>query len=198
MDVEQSQVNLMVVRASGQLGVDYYLGGSLASSIHGTYHATADADFMAALPPEHAQPFVHLVQSAFYADLGAITYATKARRSFNIIHLDTMLKVDVFVAQSDPFAKVRLLRRVIQTTGPDSSPSFYVSSPEDTVLAKLQGYRDGGGVSDRQRNDVLGVLKVQAPTIDRTYMKHWAGEPGITELLPRAFDDAGLPWNQQT
>ena len=61
------------------------------------------------------------------------------------------------------------------------------------MLAKLQWYREGGGVSDRQWTDVLGVLKVQGATLDRAYLEEWARELGLTSLLRRALDDAGLP-----
>jgi hypothetical protein len=67
------------------------------------------------------------------------------------------------------------------------------SSPEDTILAKLQWYRDGGGVSDRQWNDVLGVLKVQGPALDRAYLREWASQLDLTDLLQQAMDAAGLP-----
>jgi hypothetical protein len=68
-----------------------------------------------------------------------------------------------------------------------------IASAEDTVLAKLQWYRDTGGVSDRQWNDVLGVLKVQAAALDRAYLDEWARELSLTDLLRRALDEAGLP-----
>ncbi len=192
MEAEQTQVNMLVVRAFEALGVPYFLGGSMASSVHGIYRATADADFVAALRPHDAEPLVRLLQPAFYADLEAIRTATVSHRSFNVIHLDTMLKVDVFVASSTPFHLMQMRRRVLQAATPDGGTTFYVASPEDTVLAKLQWYRDGGGVSDRQWNDVLGVLKVQGAALDRGYLEQWARELGLTELLRRALDDAGL------
>jgi len=192
MDAEQTQVNLLVVRAFEALRVSYFLGGSMASSVHGIYRATADADFVAALRPHHAEPLVRLLQPAFYADLEAIRAATTSLRSFNVIHLDSMLKVDVFVASTAPFHLMQMRRRVLQAAGPDSQTTFYVASAEDTVLAKLQWYRGGGGVSDRQWNDVLGVLKVQGATLDRAYLAEWARELGLTDLLRRAREDAGL------
>ena len=164
----------------------------MASSVHGIYRATADADFVAALRPDHAEPLVRLLQPAFYADLEAIRAATTSLRSFNVIHLDSMLKVDVFVASTAPFHLMQMRRRVLQAAGPDSQTTLYVASAEDTVLAKLQWYRDGGGVSDRQWNDVLGVLKVQGATLDRAYLEEWARELGLTDLLRRALQDAGL------
>lgn len=193
MDAEQTQVNLLVVRAFDALRIAYFLCGSMASSVHGIYRATADADFVAAVRPDHAESLARLLQPAFYADAGAMRTAAASGRSFNVIHLDTMLKVDVFVARSDPFHLMQMRRRVLQATGPDGQTTFYVASPEDTILAKLQWYRDCGGMSDRQWNDVLGVLKVQGSTLDRAYLNEWARELAITDLLGRAVDEAGLP-----
>ena len=193
MDAEQTQVNLLVVRAFEALRVPYFLGGSMASSVHGIYRATADADFVAALRPHHAEPLARLLQPTFYADLEAIRAATASHRSFNVIHLDSMLKVDVFVASTAPFHLMQMRRRVLQAATSDGQTTFYVASAEDTVLAKLQWYRDGGGVSDRQWNDVLGVLKVQGATLDRAYLEQWARELGLADLLRRALEDAGLP-----
>ena len=193
MDAEQTQVNLLVVRTFEALRVEYFLGGSMASSVHGIYRATADADFVAALLPHHAEPLARLLQPAFYADLEAIRPAIISIRSFNVIHLDSMLKVDVFVASTAPFHLIQMRRRVLQAASPDGKTTFYVCSAEDTVLAKLQWYRDGGSVSDSQWNDVLGVLKVQGDALDRAYLDEWARELGLTELMRRALDDAGLP-----
>ncbi len=193
MEAEQTQVNLLVVRAFEALRVPYFLAGSMASSVHGIYRATADADFVAALRPHHAEPLVRLLQPTFYAELEAIRAAIASLRSFNVIHLESMLKVDVFVASTAPFHLMQMRRRVLQAAGPDSQTTFYVASAEDTVLAKLQWYRQGGGVSDRQWNDVLGVLKVQGATLDRVYLAEWARELGLTDLLRRALEDAGLP-----
>jgi hypothetical protein len=193
MEPEQTQVSLLVAGAFTALRIPYFLGGSMASSVHGIYRATADADFVAAVGPHQAEPLVRLLQPAFYADVEAIRTAATSSRSFNVIHLDTMFKVDVFVVSTDPFQRMQMRRRVLQPTVPDGQTSIYVASPEDTVLAKLQWYRQGGNVSDRQWNDVLGVLKVQGPALDRAYLKEWARELGLTELLHRAVDDAGLP-----
>jgi hypothetical protein len=72
-----------------------------------------------------------------------------------------------------------------------SSASFFCSA-EDIVLQKLRWFRKGGGISDRQWNDLLSVLKVQANTIDYDYLRHWAVELGVADLLLKAFDDAGV------
>ena len=66
-------------------------------------------------------------------------------------------------------------------------------SAEDIVLQKLRWFRKGGGISDSQWNDLLSVLKVHAHTLDYDYLRHWAAELGVDDLLIRAFDDAGVP-----
>lgn len=192
MDTEQTQVNLRVVQAFDALRIPYFLGGSMASSVHGFYRATADADFVAAVRPHHAEALATLLRPAFYADIEAIRSAAAAGRSFNVIHLETLFKVDVFVAGMQPFHLMQFKRRVLQATGPDGKTTFYMASAEDTVLAKLQWYRDGGSVSDRQWNDVLGVLKVQGAALDRAYLREWAQELRLTDLLLRALAEAGL------
>ena len=182
-----------LVAAFDVAGVRYFLGGSVASALYGEARSTRDIDFVAAMLPQHVEAFLAALGSEFYADAEAIGTAVAARRSFNVVHLDTMIKADIFVFKPDAFGRSQFARRTARQLNPADPTSVYVASPEDTVLAKLQWYRDGGGVSDRQWNDVLGVLKVQGAALDRTYLQTWARELGLTELLRRAWDDAGLP-----
>jgi len=69
---------------------------------------------------------------------------------------------------------------------------LYICAPEDIVLHKLVWYQAGGGVSDRQWYDLQGVLRLQAPWLDRAYLQRWAVELGVAVLLRRAMEEAGL------
>jgi hypothetical protein len=175
------------------MGVRYFLGGSVASALYGEARSTRDIDFVAAMVLPHVTPFVAALGKEFYANEQAIAEAVVACRSFNVIHLDTMVKADVFVFKADAFGRSQFSRRTGKQLSADDPKMIQVASPEDTVLSKLQWYRDGGGVSDRQWNDVLGVLKVQAAALDRAYLRDWAWELGLAELLRRAIEEAGLP-----
>lgn len=186
------QVTRMVTAAFDAAGIRYFLGGSVASALYGEPRSTRDIDLVAAILPRHIEPFIAALGSGFYAEPETIRDAVAAARSFNLIHLDTMVKVDVFTFKADAFGRSQLSRRVARQLSPDDSAAIYIASAEDTVLAKLKWYREGGEVSDRQWNDVLGVLKVQGPTLDRAYLQDWARELGLTDLLRRALDDAGL------
>src|SRR5207244_13377178 len=117
--------------------------------------------------------------------------AIRRRSSVHAIHLDTMLKVDVFIPKTRAFDQEEL-RRTRREVLAEGTRSFYMASPEGTILNKLEWYRMGGEVSDRQWNDILGVLKIQGTNLDMDYLKKWSANLNVTDLLERALVDAGL------
>jgi hypothetical protein len=185
---EEMTALMAVVQALDALGVPYALGGSLASAVHGVVRATLDADLIADLRPNHADPLARALAGAFYADEVAIDEAIRARGSFNIIHLDTLFKIDVFVAGPRPFDRAQLARSRLHLLSEEPECTVRVLSAEDTLLAKLEWYRRGGQVSDRQWRDVLGVLKVQGERLDDEYLRRMAIELDVAGLLARALE----------
>lgn len=184
-----------VVEALEQLEVPYHIGGSVASSLNGIPRLTIDIDLVTNLKLEHVQPLVRLLEAEYYIDEDAVRDAVKRRSSFNVIHLESILKIDVFVAKSRVFDQEEF-RRVRLKTLEGSGRPFYVASPEGTILNKLEWYRMGGEVSDRQWNDILGVLKVQGTNLDMAYLQRWAAALKVSDLLERALVDAGLDESQ--
>ena len=181
-----------VARALKFLGVRYYVGGSLASSVRGLPRSSIDVDGAAELLPPHVGPLVAALGGEFYVSEPRVKEAVEARRSFNVIHLATMMKVDVFVARRRPFDRAlfdRLTPEFLDVAG--TSIPHPVPRAEDVVLLKLEWFRAGGESSERQWNDVLGVLKVAGPELDREHLAHWAGELGVRDLLDRAVAEAG-------
>ena len=183
-----------VVRAFQELGISYHIGGSVASSAYGIARATLDVDLVADLPEHRIGPLVEHLQGAYYIDEDRVRDAVKRRSSFNIIHLTSMIKVDVFVLRDRPHDRVAFSRARVQCLDEASPEQEYrIASPEDVIIAKLDWFRQGGGVSERQWNDLLGVLKVQRGTLDMPYLQQWAGQLGLSELLRQAMQDAGYP-----
>jgi hypothetical protein len=171
-----------------RLGVRYYVGGSLASSARGFPRASIDVDMAAELRPEHVSRLVAALRGQYYVDEDRVRDAVAARRSFNAIHLATMMKVDVFVSRGRPFdrsAFERLTPEVLDAANP--SRAYPIPGAEDVILLKLEWFRAGGEVSDRQWGDVVGVIRVAATALDRNYLTGWASELGVSDLLDRAF-----------
>jgi hypothetical protein len=190
MQNEPMEVTLRVTDLFEKLSVPYLIGGSLASTLYGMVRTTQDSDIVAEMRLEHVLPFVSALQDEFYIDDEMIAEAIRRKSSFNIIHRATMFKVDVFIPRPRPFLQSQLARARRQTFTFDTEVSAKFASPEDTVLAKLEWYRLGGEVSDRQWRDVLGVLKTRAGELDLDYLRKWAGELNVGDLLERALKEA--------
>jgi hypothetical protein len=180
------------------LGIAYFIVGSLASSAHGIPRSTQDIDVVADLrqcdPVRLAKAFVPL----FYLDQDRIADAIAKGGSFNIIHLETMFKVDVFVLRNEqPFLE-EMSRRVSIPFRDDPGSTLWVASAEDTVVQKLRWYRLGGGVSDRQWQDAIGVLRVSSrrSPLDRNYLQRQSAALGVGDLLEAALAQAGLGGNE--
>jgi hypothetical protein len=186
-------VVLLVTGSLERLGARYLLVGSFASANYGVYRTTADADILADLRLEHAEPLAQALLASFYVDVESIREAVQRRRSLNVIHLELGFKVDIFMPKARPFDRKQLERRVLQMIGARGEHSAYFASAEDTTLAKLEWHRQGGEVSERQWLDVLGILKVQGEALDLAYMHEWAQNLAVSDLLIRALEQAGFP-----
>ena len=187
MALDQVDVMLLVAEVLETLGIPYCVGGSLASSLHGDWRSTKDVDLLADIKGKHVKPFCDALQPDFYAEEHAILDAVRRRKSFNLIHLETLYKVDIFVSKGTEFEKKQLERRELRTVNPEQRQTAYVATAEDTVLAKLVWYRLGNEISDQQWRDILGVLKVQDKRLDVAYLRHWAAELNISDLLADAL-----------
>lgn len=186
------EVTLKVVKAFDSLGVEYYIGGSIASSAYGVARSTLDVDMVANMNSDQGQDFVELLNKEFYVDIDTIIKAIEQNSSFYLIHLDSMLKIDVFIHRDQPFSNRVFMRREEKHVSEDIPEKFCFPSPEDIILIKLDWYKSARESLSHQWNDVLGVLKVQGIKLDLDYLKTWAKELRVLELLERAFEDVGL------
>jgi len=181
-----------------RLGIRYAVGGSLASSLYGIPRTTQDADIVACVGEAHASRLAQALQGEFYVDERMIRDAVRRRASFNVIHFATMFKVDVFVAKGDAWSDEELDRaRRARVGEPGAEVELVFASPEDTVLHKLAWYRLGGGVSERQWRDAMGVLRIQGAGLDGAYLDAWARRLGLRQLLDRARAEAAPPRHNQ-
>ena len=169
-----------------RLGIPYHVGGSVASSAHGMYRASADIDFVIDPTGDQLETLARALESEFYVSRSAIAEALSRRSTFNAIHDQTSFKIDFFIKGATPFDAEELRRSIRQAVGDELGHTVLLKSPEDTVLRKLEWYRRGGEVSERQWQDVLSILAAARGQLDQTYLERWSRELGIADLLDRA------------
>lgn len=172
------------------LGIRYMVSGSVASSARGVIRATLDVDLVALIFPAHLKMLCKVLGSSWYADLEMMERAMRDGRAFNLIHIRSAMKFDVFPASTD-FHESELQRASITELAMEGAEPCMVATAEDCLLSKLQWYREGGEVSDRQWRDIGGII-VQNPDLDWEYVNSWAARLQVAELLARARVEAEL------
>ena len=183
---------IQAARALEHAGAPYALVGSLASTLHGEPRGTLDVDFATLMRPGHVERFLLEVTGAFATDAEWVREAVRERRLFQLVHLGSFIKVDVYVRDCDGPDAAQVLRAQRLVLGDDPADTLSVASAEDTVLQKLSWFQQGGGVSDRQWRDVVGVIKARQAALDLDYMSRWAAGRGVGDLLHRALEAARI------
>jgi hypothetical protein len=181
---ELAGVVAAVVDALTASNVPYFITGSLASSVHGDFRATNDVDIVADFRLGDLRAAVAELSRAFVVDQASVTDALRRSGSFNLIHLGSYLKFDVFAAAGE-FEQSALSRRVLYRM-PGTSTEFAFASVEDILLAKLRWYDAGGPESSVQWRDITRLIALNRPQLDADYLHRWAASMRLTDLLARA------------
>ena len=180
-----------LVDALEQLGIAYYIGGSVSSSLHGMARRTQDVDVIADIGPNQVRLLVQALQRDYYVDEQAWKDAVRRGLPYNVIHLNTMLKVDLIPFKRRAFTREEARRAQAHILEAGTRP-VRVASAEDAILTKLEWFEMGERSSARQWNDILGIMKQQGVTLDVPYLAQWADVLGVRDLLDRALVETGL------
>lgn len=183
-----------LLRVFDEIGIPYLIGGSYASSAWGIPRQTMDIDLSVYLYGHQVDDLVSRLQEDFMLSRSEIEDAlasTDEYRTFQLIHFEETFKVDGFLRNT----AVEYERVALERGKPLRTTADYVAkvmSPEDVVLTKLRWYELASRVSDRQWNDILSVLQVQADELDVAYMEKWAKHFGVDFTLSLALEEAKL------
>ena len=174
-------------RAFEAAGIRFAVGGSWASAAYGEARFTNDIDIIADFDRSALERFLALLPAAFHADPDEARSMVRLGRAFNVIYMPTALKFDLFPAAAFPIGMEEIERAVLlSNSGLSDEPVPFVS-PEDILLAKLDWFRQGGEVSDRQWRDIEGIVRTRSASLDRTYLSLGAERLGVAALLDRAM-----------
>ncbi|MBI1334337.1 MAG: hypothetical protein GC165_15815 [Armatimonadetes bacterium] len=176
-----------VVEKLQTAGVDFVIGGSMASSVWGQERNTRDVDIAASLSVEQIDLLEEAFEWPYVIDAELMRESLKGRQEFaagQILHGETLDKFDIFLLPHDEYSRGQLERKRWVEFLPGKSLPF--ASPEDIVITKLRWFVLGNKVSDRQWNDIVQVLETQGEDLDEAYMTRWAEHFGVLELLREA------------
>jgi hypothetical protein len=173
------------------LEIPYMVGGSMASSLYGIPRTTMDVDLIVKLRDDQVDEFTCALKADFYFDTDTIRDALQRGRAFNLIHSESVFKIDIFPLQSDDYSQTQFARRRFGKTRSlgDEPIECAFATAEDTILNKLRWYRAGGEISERQWHDLLGILHTSGAGLDSAYLTTWASRLGISDLLERLFKE---------
>lgn len=162
-------------------GFSYMLTGSLAMNYYAQPRMTRDIDIVVALDDNDIHRIVETFDKDYYVSEEAVVNAVKNAAIFNLVHLESVVKVDIIVRKGDKYRQHEFSRRVPVAI---SDFTAWIVSKEDLILSKLNWARDSK--SEMQLNDVKNLL---ATSPDMEYLQQWANELGIRELLEECLDE---------
>lgn len=180
-----------------ELGVPCYLGGSLASSLHGMQQMAQDIDLVVDLWNCSVSSLCTSLTQHYVIEERMIQQAMLRYTSFSLIHLDSLMKIDVIIPKSDTFDTA--MRPLVREYTLDKQyPPFRVASVYEMILFKLQRYHSheqaypGRLMDDAEWNDIVGMLKVQGPFLDQVLLAWWVKKLRIEMTWQKAITDTGL------
>jgi hypothetical protein len=178
-----------VVSVLNQLGLRYYVGGSVASSFHGAARSTMDVDIVCELSAENVSALVSGFGDDFYISESAIREAIQRKSCFNLIHLPTSFKVDVFVSRGRPFDTSSMDRATEESLGGEPPLEVRIATAEDSIVSKLEWYRKTNETSERQWDDVTRLIRLQGSHADVVRLAEMAESVGVDDLLKRLLSE---------
>ena len=176
-----------VIQTPEDAGIEYMVTGSVASSLQGEPRSTHDIDLVVVLRESAAQKLVEAFPLPdFYLSEPSMLDAIDTGGMFNIIDTNEGDKIDFWMLTNEPFDQSRFSRKYAEDV---MGFSIQVSSPEDTILAKLRWAQLSGG-SEKQFADALRVYEVQYAKLDLDYLANWAEALNVGPVLKKLQDAA--------
>jgi hypothetical protein len=131
-------------------------------------------DIVVALGPQHADTIMQLFAPDYYVARDAVSNSIERESIFNLIHQESVIKVDCIVRKSSPHRIIEFGRRSRITI---EDFSTWIVSKEDLIISKLWWAKDSN--SELQRRDVKNLVLTGC---DEDYIARWTTELGLISL----------------
>ncbi|MEX0601629.1 MAG: hypothetical protein WD423_00745 [Rhodothermales bacterium] len=187
--MSQPELLKRVVQALDELGIEYMITGSIASSLQGEPRSTHVIDLVVAMYSSDVDGLVNAFPTPdFYIDVTAARDAIAHDSMFNLIDVREGDKVDFWMLTGELFDRTRFSRKYDEEA---LGERLSVSAPEDTILVKLRWAAKMGG-SQKQFTDALRVFEVQRESLNLAYLNRWASDLGLRDLWTRLQKEAEI------
>jgi len=164
-----------ISRRFEQAGIAYMLTGSMAMNYYAQPRMTRDIDVVIAIGPEDVGRVAALFRPDYYVSEENIRESLAHESIFNLIHQESVIKVDCIIRQSSDYRRVEFERRerisILDFT-------TFIVSKEDLIISKLFWAKNSH--SEIQLADVQNLLSTG---YDADYLQHWTGELVLDNLL---------------
>ncbi len=181
----QKEFLTRLIALLNRAGISYMIAGSVGSSLHGRPRATQDADVVIDPTDSQLASLLAFLEQGYYVSRDAAFEALRRRTMFNVIDLHGGGKADLILRKDRPFSRQEFDRRCqIDVMG----QNIWVVAPEDAILSKLEWIK--GRESGIQYSDALGVAVTQWKSLDLEYLRRWARELDVEEMLNDLLDEA--------
>lgn len=158
-----------------QVGIPYMLTGSMAMNYYAQPRMTRDIDVVIAIAPDDVHRVAALFQPDYYVSEESIRESIVRESIFNLIHQDSVIKVDCIIRKRSEYRRVEFERRHRISI---LDFSTFIVSKEDLIISKLFWAKDSR--SEIQLGDVKNLL---ATGYDAAYLQDWTRELGLDNLV---------------
>ena len=166
------------IKKINKLDIPYMLTGGVAVIFYGKPRMTHDIDVVVEIDQTHIPKIIKLFKKEFYVSEEAINESVMHKSMFNIINLDSGIKIDFWIRNDNEYDIERFNRRQKYMI---SGNEIFFSSPEDIILKKLLWYKDSQ--IDKHLDDTFGILQIQNENLDYKYIKKWSTKLSVSNLL---------------
>ncbi len=179
--MNETDILKLVAGCLNDAKIDYMLSGSVALTFYGKPRMTRDIDIVVMLPLKQVDGFVKLFEKDFYIDKDMIADAIRNQSMFNIIHLETVIKVDFIIRKNQEYRILEFNKRKKMIL---EDLEISVVSLEDLIVSKLYWAKDS--FSEMQIKDILGLLDLD---FDMNYVTEWCARLGLDLILRKVLDE---------
>jgi predicted nucleotidyltransferase len=181
---EEIELLKIVAARLDSAGIEYMMTGSMAMALYATPRMTRDIDIIIQISMQDASRITSLFETDFYIEKESILEAIRSRGMFNIIHNESVIKVDLIIRKQEEYRLEEFSRRTAVVI---DGVKISVVTPEDLVLSKLVWAKQSE--SELQQRDVRQLLQ-SSSGMDAGYIQKWAKVLGVEDLLKKALNHA--------